>query len=339
MTTIAVIYGGKSTEHSISCISARAIMEHLTDYDVIGVGITRDGTWTTGDPRTMMDTLPEVTVEQEVFLHKNEIRVLATSEVLATVDVIFPVLHGVNGEDGTIQGLFELSGVPYVGNGVLASACGMDKQYTKKLCKVAGLPIGKDVVLESGEEFKPGSLTFPVYVKPARGGSSIGISRVEDESGIDSAIALARESDSKVVIEEEIKGIEVECGVLEYPDGRIEAAVPAELIGTEDGEAGFYDFSAKYLDGQVSARIPASIGDEQIAKVQEIAIATFKALNCEGLARVDFFVTENGPVINEINTLPGFTPISMYPQVFEASGVSYGDLLRILVRQALNKKK
>ena len=159
MTTIAVIYGGKSTEHSISCISARAIMDHLVDYDVFPVGITRDGTWTTGDPRTMTDTLPEVTVENEVFLHKNEVRLLETSEVLATVDVIFPVLHGLNGEDGTIQGLFELSGVPYVGNGVLASACGMDKQYTKKLCQVAGLPIGKDLVLGPSDEFVPVSYT------------------------------------------------------------------------------------------------------------------------------------------------------------------------------------
>ena len=338
MTTVAVIYGGKSTEHSISCISARAIMDHLDDVDVFPVGITRDGTWTTGDPRHMTETLPEVTVEREVFLHKNEIRLLETSEVLATVDVIFPVLHGLNGEDGTIQGLFELSGVPYVGNGVLASACGMDKQYTKKLCKLAGLPIGKDLVLEGGEEFIPGTLNFPVYVKPARGGSSIGISRVEDVSGIDEAIRLARESDPKVIIEEEIKGIEVECGVLEYPNGRVVAAAPAELIGTEDGEAGFYDFSAKYLDGQVSAHIPARLSEEETARVKEIAVQTFKALNCNGLARVDFFVTEHGPVINEINTLPGFTPISMYPQVFQAEGVSYGDLLHILIEQALATK-
>ena len=346
---IAIIYGGRSSEHSVSCISAGAIMSHLDPekYELYPIGITQQGTWTVGesDPEKLRSTngaMPTVTLTKEVSLaadpaRRGQFRFADGSEHV-TVDVIFPVLHGLYGEDGTIQGLFELSGVPYVGTGVLSSACGMDKEYTKKLLAAEGLPVGKEVILRGEETLTQADcqlLGLPVYVKPARGGSSIGISRVTRWEDMDSALREARQYDTKVIVESEIIGDEVECGVLEYPDGTVIASVPAQLVNTSVGHEGFYGFDAKYVDGDVSAMIPAPLDDAATRLIQSLAREAFQALQCSGLARVDFFVTQAGPVLNEVNTMPGFTPISMYPQVFAASGVLYAELLDTLIAQAL----
>ncbi|TNL99873.1 D-alanine--D-alanine ligase [Corynebacterium tapiri] len=350
MTRVAVVYGGRSSEHSISCISAGAIMSHLdaARYEVVPVGITPDGVWTVGEPdysklEAHGADMPHVALRDELALslnpnHSGQIINVTQSTVHAEVDVIVPVLHGRFGEDGTIQGLFEMAGVPYVGPGVLASAASMDKEYTKKLMQAEGLPITEEVVLGEGESLSEQDqqrLGLPVFVKPARGGSSIGISKVSQWEEADDAIALARKHDSKVIIEAMIHGIEVEVGVLEGPDGQVIASVPAQLNGTEDSDEGFYGFETKYVDDTVTATIPADIPAEMTTQLQDMAVRTFHALNCKGLARVDFFVTEQGPVLNEVNTMPGFTPISMYPQVFKASGVSYEQLLDQLIATAL----
>ena len=346
---IAIIYGGRSSEHSVSCISAGAIMSYLDPekYELYPIGITQQGTWTVGesDPEKLRSTngiMPTVTLTKEVSLaadpaRRGQFRFADGSEHV-TVDVIFPVLHGLYGEDGTIQGLFELSGVPYVGTGVLSSACGMDKEYTKKLLAAEGLPVGKEVILRGEETLTQADcqlLGLPVYVKPARGGSSIGISRVTRWEDMDAALREARQYDTKVIVESEIIGDEVECGVLEYPDGTVVASVPAQLVNTSVGHEGFYGFDAKYVDGDVSAMIPAPLDDAATRLIQSLAREAFQALQCSGLARVDFFVTQAGPVLNEVNTMPGFTPISMYPQVFAASGVPYAELLDTLIAQAL----
>ena len=346
---IAIIYGGRSSEHSVSCISAGAIMSHLDPekYELYPIGITQQGTWTVGesDPEKLRSTnavMPTVTLTKEVSLaadpaRRGQFRFADGSEHV-TVDVIFPVLHGPYGEDGTIQGLFELSGVPYVGTGVLSSACGMDKEYTKKLLAAEGLPVGKEVILRGEETLTQADcqlLGLPVYVKPARGGSSIGISRVTRWEDMDAALREARQYDTKVIVESEIIGDEVECGVLEYPDGTVVASVPAQLVNTSVGHEGFYGFDAKYVDGDVSAMIPAPLDDAATRLIQSLAREAFQALQCSGLARVDFFVTQAGPVLNEVNTMPGFTPISMYPQVFAASGVPYAELLDTLIARAL----
>ena len=346
---IAIIYGGRSSEHSVSCISAGAIMSHLDPekYELYPIGITQQGTWTVGesDPEKLRSTngiMPTVTLTKEVSLAADPVRRgqfrFADGSEHVTVDVIFPVLHGLYGEDGTIQGLFELSGVPYVGTGVLSSACGMDKEYTKKLLAAEGLPVGKEVILRGEETLTQADcqlLGLPVYVKPARGGSSIGISRVTRWEDMDTALREARQYDTKVIVESEIIGDEVECGVLEYPDGTVVASVPAQLVNTSVGHEGFYGFDAKYVDGDVSAMIPAPLDDAATRLIQSLAREAFQALQCSGLARVDFFVTQAGPVLNEVNTMPGFTPISMYPQVFAASGVPYAELLDTLIAQAL----
>ena len=346
---IAIIYGGRSSEHSVSCISAGAIMSHHDPdkYELYPIGITQQGTWTVGesDPEKLRSTngvMPTVTLTKEVSLaadpaRRGQFRFADGSEHV-TVDVIFPVLHGLSGEDGTIQGLFELSGVPYVGTGVLSSACGMDKEYTKKLLAAEGLPVGKEVILRGEETLTQADcqlLGLPVYVKPARGGSSIGISRVTRWEDMDAALREARQYDTKVIVESEIIGDEVECGVLEYPDGTVVASVPAQLVNTSVGHEGFYGFDAKYVDGDVSAMIPAPLDDAATRLIQSLAREAFQALQCSGLARVDFFVTPAGPVLNEVNTMPGFTPISMYPQVFAASGVPYAELLDALIARAL----
>ena len=346
---IAIIYGGRSSEHSVSCISAGAIMSHLDPekYELYPIGITQQGTWTVGesDPEKLRSTngvMPTVSLTKEVSLaadpaRRGQFRFADGSEHV-TVDVIFPVLHGLYGEDGTIQGLFELSGVPYVGTGVLSSACGMDKEYTKKLLAAEGLPVGKEVILRGEETLTQADcqlLGLPVYVKPARGGSSIGISRVTRWEDMDAALREARQYDTKVIVESEIIGDEVECGVLEYPDGTVVASVPAQLVNTSVGHEGFYGFDAKYVDGDVSAMIPAPLDDAATRLIQSLAREAFQALQCSGLARVDFFVTPAGLVLNEVNTMPGFTPISMYPQVFAASGVPYAELLDALIARAL----
>lgn len=354
---VAVLYGGASPEHNVSCVSAGAIMAHLDPevYRVVPVGITRGGTWTPGtaDPEALskhgreLPHVPDVGdggAELQLSAdpsRKGELRYVAgpaAGEVHDIVDVVFPVLHGPNGEDGTIQGLLELSRIPFVGPGVLASAAGMDKERTKNLAVAGGIPVGEQAVLAEGEELADsdrGRLGLPVFVKPARGGSSIGISKVDSWEEFPAALELARAHDSKVIVEKGIVGAEVECGVLQRPDGELVASAPAQLAGTEDSDEGFYGFDTKYLDDIISYEIPAPLPEAQVAEVRRLAVETFTALDCSGLARVDFFVTEDGPVLNEPNTMPGFTPISMYPKMFEATGVAYPELLDILIAQAL----
>ena len=353
--TVGVIYGGRSSEHSVSCVSAGAVMAHLDTgrYAVVPIGITPEGMWTAGesDPNALMirdGRLPSVEPGAELALSLNPadrglVRNLATGAEHARLDVVFPVLHGPFGEDGTIQGLLELAGIPYVGTGVLSSACGMDKEFTKKLAAAEGLPITAEVILRGTgtdlDEARRELLGLPVFVKPARGGSSIGVSRVSDWADLPAAVELARESDHKVVVEAEIIGAEVEVGVLEHPDGSLVASVPAKLNNTGDSDEGFYGFETKYLDNVVTPTIPAPFGEETNDLIRAMAVDTFRALNCQGLARVDFFLTDAGPVLNEINTMPGFTPISMYPQMFAASGVPYEELLDILVATALQSER
>jgi D-alanine-D-alanine ligase len=263
------------------------------------------------------------------------------SQLLGSVDVVFPVLHGPYGEDGTIQGLLELAGVPYVGAGVLASAAGMDKEFTKKLLAAEGLPIGDQVVLRRNDATVQledrERLGLPVFVKPARGGSSIGVSRVTAWDQLDAAIEFARRHDPKVIVEAAVPGREIECGVLEFPDGRVEASTLGEIrvTGVRGREDAFYDFATKYLDDAAELDVPAKVDDAVAQEVRQLSIRAFQAVDGQGLARVDFFLTDDGPVINEINTMPGFTTISMYPRMWAASGVDYPTLLATMVETAL----
>ncbi len=262
-------------------------------------------------------------------------------EILTSVDVVFPILHGPYGEDGTIQGLLELAGVPYVGAGVFASAAGMDKEFTKKLLAADGLPIGDHVVLRPRQAAPTlddiERLGFPMFVKPSRGGSSIGVSRVMNADELPAAIAEARLHDPKVIIEAAVVGRELECGVLEFPDGTIDASTIGEIrvAGVRGREDGFYDFATKYLDDAAELDVPAKIDDEIADELRRLAIRAFNALDCQGLARVDFFLTDDGPVVNEINTMPGFTTISMYPRMWAASGIDYPTLVGTMVETAL----
>ncbi|MGX9790738.1 D-alanine--D-alanine ligase family protein [Mycobacterium sp. MMS18-G62] len=357
---VAVVYGGRSSEHAISCVSAGSILRNLDPerFEVVAVGITPGGSWvlTDAQPDTLAITdgrLPEVSGASGTELalpadpHRGgELLSLGdpAGEVLAAVDVVFPVLHGPYGEDGTIQGLLEMAGVPYVGAGVLASAAGMDKEFTKKLLVAAGLPIGDHVVLRPRDETVEledrERLGLPVFVKPARGGSSIGVSRVTAWDQLPAAIELARRHDPKVIVEAAVLGRELECGVLEFPDGRVEASTVGEIrvAGVRGHEEdAFYDFQTKYLEDAAELDVPAKIDDDTADAVRQLAIRAFRAIDCQGLARVDFFLTENGPVVNEINTMPGFTTISMYPRMWAASGVDYSTLLSTMVETALNR--
>lgn len=354
---VAVVYGGRSSEHAISCVSAGSILRNLDPerFEVTAVGITPTGSWvlTDGRPETLAITdgkLPGVTGESGTELalaadpaRRGQLLSLgeAAGDVLAAVDVVFPVLHGPYGEDGTIQGLLELAGVPYVGAGVLASAAGMDKEFTKKLLAAAGLPIGDQVVLHPREDSLSledrERLGLPVFVKPARGGSSIGVSRVTSWDQLPSAIELARRHDPKVIVEAAVPGRELECGVLEFPDGHLEASTVGEIrvAGVRGREDGFYDFETKYLDDGAELDVPAKVDDAVAEEIRALSIRAFQAIDCQGLARVDFFLTEDGPVINELNTMPGFTTISMYPRMWAASGVDYPTLLATMVETAV----
>ena len=333
---VAVIYGGRSSEHAISCVSAGSILRHLDPerFEVIPVGITADGTWQRTDARpedlTITDRrLPAVSGGSDTPL-------ALVGEILSGVDVVFPILHGPYGEDGTIQGLLEMAGLPYVGAGVFASAAGMDKEFAKKLLAAGGLPVGDYLVLRPDQRTPLAEdlarLGFPLFVKPARGGSSIGVSRVADEAGLTAAIADARRHDPKVIVEAAIAGRELECGVLEFPDGSVRASTIGEI---RVPGVGVYDFDTKYLEDAAELDVPARLDGDIVEALQHLAIRTFTELDCQGLARVDFFLTEAGPVVNEINTMPGFTTISMYPRMWGASGVDYPTLLGTMVETAL----
>jgi D-alanine-D-alanine ligase len=354
---VAVVFGGRSNEHAISCVSAGSILRNLDPqrFEVVAIGITPQGSWvlTDGNPDALAITnrqLPQVTAESGTELalpadprRGGELISLSpgAGDVLTSVDVVFPVLHGPYGEDGTLQGLLELAGVPYVGAGVLASAAGMDKEFTKKLLVAEGLPVGPHAVLRptravlSLEDCE--RLGLPVFVKPARGGSSIGVSRVSSWEQLPAAVANARRHDPKVIVEAAISGRELECGVLEMPDGTVEASTLGEIrvAGVRGREDSFYDFATKYLDDAAELDVPAKVDDDIAHAVRQLAIRAFRAIDCQGLARVDFFLTEDGPIINEINTMPGFTTISMYPRMWAASGVDYPTLLATMVQTAL----
>ena len=354
---VAVVFGGRSNEHAISCVSAGSILRNLDPqrFEVVAVGITPDGSWVLTDvnPDALAITnrqLPGVSSESgtELALAADPRRAgqlvslsPGGAEVLASVDVVFPVLHGPYGEDGTIQGLLELAGVPYVGAGVLASAAAMDKEFTKKLLVAEGLPVGAYEVLRPSQPTLDTGLRkrlgLPVFVKPARGGSSIGVSRVTGWDELPAAVAHARQHDPKVIVETAIVGRELECGVLEFPDGTVQASTVGEIrvAGVRGREDSFYDFATKYLDDAAELDVPAKVDDDVSDAVRELAIRAFRAIDCQGLARVDFFLTDEGPIINEVNTMPGFTTISMYPRMWAASGVDYRTLVATMVETAL----
>jgi D-alanine-D-alanine ligase len=350
---VAVVFGGRSSEHAISCVSAGSVLSHLDRdrFEVVPVGITTSGAWVLGtaDPRELAITdraLPSVDATGTALALPGDptrgglvlIEQGRAGEVFSGVDVVFPVLHGPFGEDGTIQGLLEMAGLPYVGAGVLASAAGMDKEFTKKLLAAEGLPVGELVVLRPDTatltDEQRARLGLPAFVKPARAGSSVGITRITSWDALDAAIATAREHDPKVLVEAAIVGREVECGVLEFPDGSVRASVPAEIRITGDAE--FYDFESKYLDDVCEFDIPAKLDDAVSQRLQDMAVAAFRALDGQGLARVDFFVGPDGLLtVNEVNTMPGFTPVSMFPRVWEVTGLDYPTLLSTLVDTAL----
>ncbi|AUS78055.1 D-alanine--D-alanine ligase A [Actinoalloteichus sp. AHMU CJ021] len=350
---VAVVFGGQSNEHAISCVSAGSVLAHLDRerFEVVPVGITREGGWVLGgdDPEQLAirdRALPEVDGTSASLVLPGgaggdlvRLDPGREGELLSGVDVVFPVLHGAYGEDGTIQGLLEMAGVPYVGPGVFASSAAMDKEFTKKLLAAAGLSVGRYVVLRRDQatltEDQRADLGLPVFVKPARAGSSLGISRVTDWSALDEAIAEARRTDPKVIIEAAVRGREVECGVLEFPDGEVRASLPAEIRMVAEG-VDWYDFEAKYLDDVCEFDIPAKLDDAVVERLRDQAVTAFTALDCQGLARVDFFVSDEGElIVNELNTMPGFTPISMYPKMWQHTGIDIGTLTNILVDTAL----
>jgi D-alanine-D-alanine ligase len=377
---VGILFGGRSGEHEISLLSAASVFKAIDQnkYEVVPIGITKDGRWLTasdaerllhgkpleterqlraGDPETtsaaaVLQNGQSVVVPPEP--HKSSMTPFQTdapgrraSDRAINVDVIFPVLHGTFGEDGTIQGLLELADIPYVGAGVLGSAAGMDKDIMKSLFRAAGLPIVKHVtVLRSEWESSPkkvqklveSKLKYPVFVKPANLGSSVGISKARDRKELGPAIDEAAKFDRKIVIEEGVggkknKAREIECSVL--GNDKAEASVPGEIVPSAE----FYDYSAKYLDEGSQLIIPAKLTKAETKKVQELAIAGFRAVDCSGLARVDFLMDPKSRKIylNEINTMPGFTSISMYPKLWAASGVSYAELISRLIQLGLDR--
>ena len=360
---VAVVFGGMSSEHAISCVTAGSVLAAIDPetYDVVPVGIATDGRWVleSGDPDRLRiespERLPQVdgdraTVALSPGAASTGLVVTEPSQpphTLGEVDVVFPLLHGPWGEDGTIQGMLEMAGVRYVGAGVLASAVSMDKAYMKVVLAAAGLPVLPSTTVTArqwerdqvGCRERAATLGYPLFAKPARGGSSIGISKVHDESELAGAIEEALRYDPKVLLEAyAADGREVECGVLQALDGTPETSVPAEI--RISGEHEFYDFAAKYLpEEHTELDVPAKLPDEVADRIREMSVQAFDAVGCEGLARVDFFLERaSGRVLlNEINSLPGFTPISMFPKMWEASGLPLGALLDRLVRSAFRR--
>ncbi|HJV30346.1 MAG TPA: D-alanine--D-alanine ligase family protein [Gaiellaceae bacterium] len=322
---VAVLLGGRSSEHEISITSGRSVLAALDParYDPVTVEIGRDGRWELGTgAASVVETLP----------------VPATGGVpatLANVDVVLPILHGPFGEDGTVQGLLELAGVPYVGAGVAASAICMDKDLAKAVLGARGIPVTRSVTIREGDAIDH-PFEYPVFVKPARLGSSVGISKVGLAEELEPAVALARRHDDKVLIEEHVDGIEVECGVLGNRNPI--ASLPGEIVAHGFDGADWYDFSAKYDEDGMDLIVPPRIPADAAARVQEVSVDAFIATECEGMARVDCFVTGEGEVlVNELNTIPGFTPTSVYAKLFEESGVPYAQLLDRLIELALER--
>jgi D-alanine-D-alanine ligase len=361
-TRVAVVFGGTSSEHSVSCLTASGVVSAIDSdrYDVIGLGITRTGRWVVLEPEAVTrlqvsdGRLPELAEDStDALLVRGDegselaIRQPGALTALGPVDVAFALLHGPFGEDGTIQGLFEMMGTRYVGAGVLASAVGMDKHFMKLVLSASGLPVGPFVPVSPGDWRRDRAacldsieaLHFPVYVKPARGGSSLGISRVESRSGLPAAVELAQQYDPKVIVEEGfVAARELECGVLGgFGDEPPRASEVAEI--RVHSESGFYDFEAKYLpEEQVDLDVPADVDSAIAEQIRALAVKTFLAIDCEGLARVDVFLTADQRVyVNEINTMPGFTAHSMFPRMWAAAGLGYPALVDRLLQLALQR--
>lgn len=366
---VLVLFGGQSSEHAVSCVTAAGVLNAIDveRFDVVPVGITAAGQWVrpAQDPRTYSfagEGLPRVEpAEATVQLFSGaagstersagllEIGADGSAVSLGEVDVVLPLLHGPFGEDGTLQGMLELAGLPYVGAGVLASAMGMDKHYMKVAFEAAGLKVGPYETITarqwaddpSAAVERVKNLQLPVFVKPARAGSSVGITRIQDWSQLEQAIAEAQKHDPKVVVEQGLAGREIECGVL---GGRGAARARASMCGeivVHDGSQAhqFYDFTAKYTDASAAdLSCPADLPEDISGEIRRQAVIAFEALDAEGISRADFFYTEEGEVmINEVNTMPGFTPISMYPQMWKATGIDYPELITELIALALER--
>jgi len=332
---VAVIAGGRSSEHEISLASARSVLEALDPerYEVTTVSIERSGRWSVEAEGRRALGGESVVPTQSLVESLPVLAESAPARALGAVDVALPILHGPFGEDGTVQGLLELANVPYVGAGVAASALCMDKDLFKAVLRDRGIPVARNVTIRLGDGIE-NPFGYPVFVKPARLGSSVGISKAHDEAELETAVALARRHDEKVLVEEFVAGTEVECGVL----GNLRPPPLASVVGEIVPYAEWYDYAAKYDDGGSDIVVPARIPDATAARVQELAVDAFVATECEGMARVDFFVREDGEVVvNELNTIPGFTPTSVYARLFDASGIVYAELLDRLIGLALER--
>lgn len=349
---VGLIYGGRSGEHEVSVLSANSVMSAIDreKYEILPIGITKEGQWVPGQSPAPLVESKELQVRMLGNGNENEQITLASNhkqgEILSgiheKVDIIFPVMHGPFGEDGTIQGLLELAGIPYVGGGVLASAVGMDKALMKAVFKQNGLPVG-DYLVYLRKEWRANpdrvageielQLGYPCFIKPANLGSSVGISKAHNRDELKRALDLAGEYDRKIVVEKMLTGKEIECGVLGNDEPL--ASVPGEIIPCTE----FYDYEAKYILNDSKLIIPAQLAPDLTQKVQDLAIRSFKAIDCAGLARVDFFADtdKNEIYVNEINTIPGFTKISMYPKMWEATGVGYAELIDRLLQLAIER--
>jgi len=367
---VAVVFGGRGPEHAISCLGGGNVLRVIDRdrYEVIPIGITTEGAWlqVTDDPAKLAIADGELPTVESVakpdahvvpWAYQGDSPVVASApghipHVLGDVDLVLPVLHGPYGEDGTIQGLLELAGVPYVGAGVLASAVSMDKEYMKLIFQARGLPVGPHVVVRSSDwpaapQSTPSqaqlaaqieTLGWPLFVKPARGGSSLGTSKASDQGQLAAAIELARQFDPKVIVETAITAREIEVAVLEGLDGAPpDTSLPGEL--RLDGGEDFYDFEAKYLDQASGMLIPAPVPATDADKIREMAATAFNAVSAEGLARVDFFYTpDNQILINEINTFPGMSPTSYFQKMWEATGLSFPQVIDRLLQTALARR-
>ena len=348
---VALLFGGRSAEHDVSVLSAGNVFRALDParYDAIPIGITRSGAWLLcSAPNGKFPTAVPAGGSRVALIPGGAGRLAllpetdgGKPELPLTADVVFPVLHGPFGEDGTVQGLAEIAGVAYVGSGVLGSAAAMDKDVAKRLMRDAGLPIARFMNFIRGEtplfEAVASELGCPVFVKPARLGSSVGISKAETREEFVEAVAEAFRHDHKILIEEFVPGREIEVGVLEGEDGSLIASPPGEIVPSN--RHGFYSYEAKYLDEDGAlVKVPADLAPGVAEKARKLAIEAFRALDCGGMARVDFFLrADGGLVVNEVNTLPGFTNISMFPKVMEAMGITYPELIDRLIRHALKR--
>ena len=360
---VALIYGGMSGEHSVSCLTAASVMRAVDPdkYEILPIGIRRDGTWVPGvaDPLQLESAGPRGEVgssDELILLGTGADKAIAIDLVnsgagvlqnLGRIDVAFPLLHGPFGEDGTIQGMLEMAGIPYVGSGVFASAAGMDKHYMKVVLEAASIPVAPyvvatakrwrtsngDVIAEVNEK-----LSYPVFVKPARAGSSLGITRVDRPQELVAAVEYAQKTDPKVLIEQGVVGREIECAVLGgHGDEPARASVLGEIV--VDEQDSWYDYETKYVQTEgFHMEIPASVDDVVAERMRAMAVEVFDAFECEGLTRVDFFLTDDGDVlVNEHNTIPGFTQFSMYPVLWQQTGLPYGELIDELISLALER--